>query len=206
MGSISAEKTIKVLKLKDGNEEKYYIRIYISFINHTGSDSLNVVEFVQKSLAETPAELAAEIPFEVLEEDPVLLFRLQNLEAKQKVMIEYTLREPLSEEDYNKLQSSDALSITPFAVVLPDVRLKEVVVGTNILWAVGIAFIVLVIMLAIIAAILYKFYPKKYEEEKTALMRAIERLEPKKRFSLPKLSFGKKPERKKPGRWAYKGK
>lgn len=205
IASVSAEKTIKVLKLKDGNTEHYYVKVSISFVNHTGMGSLNVIEFVPKSLAESSAELIAEMPFEVLEEDPVLLFRLQNIEAKQKVTIEYSLKEPLSKEDYNEMQTKNAFEILPFAIVKPETELKPVLL--NIFSALAIAFAIVLIVIIIVFAILYKFYPKKYEEEKTALMRAIEGLEPKRGFSLPKFGFGgKKPELKKPGRWAYKGK
>ena len=118
--------------------------------------------------------------------------------------IEYSLKEPLTKEDYNAKESKGAFEIAPFAIVKPETKLKSELI--SLVWIAGITFLVVLIVAVVIAAILYKFYPKKYEEEKTALMRAIERLEPKKRFSLPKIELGKKPEQKKPGRWAYKGK
>jgi tetratricopeptide (TPR) repeat protein len=197
----NASKTVKVLMVKDNNVEKYYVKVFLQF--KTDLNNLHVVEFVPKALAESSKEIEASKPFDVLEEDPVLLFKFEGIKPGD-IRIEYSLKKPLTKDKYEQLKDTNAFEPAPFAII--KVTQAVTTKPAEFPWVLTISLILVVIIIVGGALFFYFTYTKKGVEEKTALAKAIADLEKKAHFRLPKIEFGKKREERKPGRWAYRGK
>ncbi|MCD6478269.1 MAG: fibronectin type III domain-containing protein [Candidatus Diapherotrites archaeon] len=200
-GKSNARKTVKVLMVKDNNVEKYYVKVFLQF--KTDLNNVHVVEFVPKALAESSEEIEANKPFEVLEEDPVLLFKFEGIKPGE-ITIEYSLKKPLTKENYEKLKDTNAFEPAPFAII--KVAEAVTVKPAEFPWMLAVGLILTVIIIVGCVALFYFTYAKKGVEERTALAKAIADLEKKAHFRLPKIEFGKKRKEKKLGRWAYRGK
>lgn len=176
----SAKKIVKVISVHDYNTENYYVKVLLNF--KLNASNAHVIEFVPKKLAKSAAEISSENSFEVLQEDPVLLFRLENLAGE--TTLEYSIKQPFSKGQYEELKKEGAFAPTEFAIV-------EVIEIPATFGLPYINYLIIAIFAIVIIALLLFVY---FNYAKTGM---------------PKFGVGLKkeePERRGPGRWAYKGK
>ncbi|MCX8189843.1 MAG: Ig-like domain-containing protein [Candidatus Diapherotrites archaeon] len=143
---LSAKKIIKVLMIKDKNVTKYYIKVFLQF--KSSDDKILLWENIPKDLAKNASQIKSDVAFEVIKDDPVLLFKPQKKDSED-IIVEYYLKTPINAAEYQALKAKNAFEPTAFALVLeqqlPGGGILEV-----ILYAVVILFLLLIVGLIIL--------------------------------------------------------
>lgn len=136
----AAKKIVKVLMVKDNNVVSYYVKVFLQF--KMLDEKMLVFESVPKELAKSASELKSDVAFEVIKEDPLLLFKPQKKDSED-VIIEYSLKSPLNAAEYQALKAKNAFEPSAFALVIEQQMPKSDILEA-FLYAVAILFILLI--------------------------------------------------------------
>jgi len=189
----SAVRKIKVLKSADANgSEKYQLNYVVSFKNSGTAELKNIklIEVIPKEVAASAGELLFYGDYNVLRDDPVIVWSIASIQAGEEISLNYTYRKDLSKEEIDALLAKEPLknySIAPIAALAEtDLSALKGGIDFSLLAMAGVA----VIILAGIGFGLFYFMPKmKEKKEKEELIEEkVKKAESKK----PKFASKKK--------------
>jgi hypothetical protein len=120
---------LKVIKVvDDANKESYRVSMFLSFRNNgSATDSFQLLEIVPKEFAKTASEIESNVPFTVMEEDPVIVWNLQNVRSGKTIEITYSLKAAMTKEAAMKIFDSNIMQrfVAPPIVSLASNPIKK---------------------------------------------------------------------------------
>lgn len=103
-GKVDVVRRIKVLAVKENGTVRYYATIAIYLTNNGSSGKgLNIVEIIPKDFATTASEIVSNAEFEVIKDDPIIMFKGVDIAAGETATMTYRLAEPITAEEADKL-------------------------------------------------------------------------------------------------------
>jgi len=109
LADAEAHRTLKVFKIKDGETEIYMIAVEVTVVNKTTGNTVKIIEVIPKELALTSDLIASVLPFEVIENDPIIEFKV-NAAPGEKATISYGVNKALSKEEFDSMNSDGVFS------------------------------------------------------------------------------------------------
>jgi hypothetical protein len=146
----------------------FFVRVELRIWNH--SDDQNdfiVIEMVPKMLAQSSGNLAGKPEFVVLEEDPLLEWKLEGLKENEERILSYTINQSFSEQEIQGLLDSEELNsfnLAPLVVKADSIQQTPLLSGTGSDWGPLenlLLPVLIVVVIAIAMATGYFFWRQK---------------------------------------------
>jgi hypothetical protein len=160
------QRKLEIIRVVDGNRVYFRVNVVVSFSlsgDYLAKRDLNVlriVEFVPKEFAANARELYSPYGFNVVEDDPIIEFRLDR-EQFASGEISYGLDRDLTEEDANALMKSNVVNkyLVPPVLLGAALQLSASLVeaqGTSLGLVLGVAIVVVVAVALLLGVVLYR--------------------------------------------------
>ncbi len=119
---LSPKRRLDIIEVKQDSNTYYVAAVTISFKNtDSNRAAFKIVEPIPKQFSGDAAGISANVPFEILKQDPNLLFGPFDLNRNASKSVVYRIAKPLTRQQANKLVSAKALdyySAPPLALPL----------------------------------------------------------------------------------------
>ncbi|GEM_PF-5411911 len=106
----NVSRTLKIIKIVDGNNTSYKASIFVSLKNNSKENvSWQVVEVVPKEFAQSADAIESDEPFSILENDPIIMWNLENIPVGKTIEIVYSIKSSLTKETAMLLLDSNVI-------------------------------------------------------------------------------------------------
>ncbi len=95
---------IDLNEVSDENKALFKVQIELNFTNDSNADqNIQLIEVIPKELTEKAIQIESDYNFEIIEDDPVIKFNLENVKAGETIKVSYSLKEKITEEKKKSL-------------------------------------------------------------------------------------------------------
>ncbi|MFH1586736.1 MAG: fibronectin type III domain-containing protein [Candidatus Diapherotrites archaeon] len=174
-----AERKMRILKVTDFDETYYLANIIISIKNNDKDElNLKLIEIIPKGVAENTGAIETNFPFDVLKEDPIIVFSPETILYGKQMEINYgfggvmdkaAADDLIAQELAGKYSSppillDSSVEVTPSTISVPlfDIDISGILSGVDIgiilIVAVVIIIFVLIVVVIVVALIIGVFF------------------------------------------------
>lgn len=108
LSNISVQRKVKAIQA--GDDFSGTFTLVINNKSNNSYEDLKILEQIPKTIAENASEIESNYSFEVLEEDPVIIFNISSIQPGESREVSYTVNKNVTEDSFDEYGAPIALS------------------------------------------------------------------------------------------------